>query len=53
MMDAVGVAIASLLPEDYRGAYGDCVDGLDDAREIAGELIGTQAALKGPPHESQ
>jgi 1-acyl-sn-glycerol-3-phosphate acyltransferase len=38
MMDAVGVAIASLLPEDYRGAYGDRVDGLDDARAIAREL---------------
>src|SRR5215831_10562716 len=35
MMDVVGVAIASLLPEEYRGAYGDGVEGLDEARAIA------------------
>jgi len=40
-MDAVGVAIAALLPEDYRGAYGDEVAGLDEARAIARDLIGT------------
>jgi len=34
MMDAVGVAIAALLPEEYRGVYGDDVAGLDEAREI-------------------
>jgi 1-acyl-sn-glycerol-3-phosphate acyltransferase len=38
MMDVVGVAIASLLPEEYRGAYGDGVDGLDEARVIARDL---------------
>jgi len=41
MMDAVGVAIAALLPEDYRGAYGDEVTGLDEARVIARDLIST------------
>jgi 1-acyl-sn-glycerol-3-phosphate acyltransferase len=38
MMDVVGVTIAALLPEDYRGAYGDRVGGLDEARHIAGRL---------------
>jgi 1-acyl-sn-glycerol-3-phosphate acyltransferase len=41
MMDAVGVAIAALLPEDYRGAYGDEVTGLEEARVIARDLIST------------
>jgi 1-acyl-sn-glycerol-3-phosphate acyltransferase len=40
MMDVVGLAIAALLPEDYRGAYGDGVEGLDEARVIAQDLIG-------------
>jgi 1-acyl-sn-glycerol-3-phosphate acyltransferase len=39
MMDAVGVVIAALLPEEYRGAYGEQVAGLDEAREIARHLI--------------
>jgi hypothetical protein len=41
MMDAVGVAIAALLPEDYRGAYGDEVAGLEEARAIACDLMST------------
>jgi 1-acyl-sn-glycerol-3-phosphate acyltransferase len=35
MMDVVGVAIAALLPEEYRGAYSDRAEGLDEARQIA------------------
>jgi len=38
MMDVVGVTIAGLLPEEYRGAYGDHVEGLDEARAIAQQL---------------
>lgn len=34
MMDSVGLAIAAVLPPDYRGAYGDQVAGLDDARRL-------------------
>jgi len=34
MMDAVGLAIAEVLPPDYRGAYADDVAGLDDARRL-------------------
>jgi 1-acyl-sn-glycerol-3-phosphate acyltransferase len=41
MMDVVGVAIAALLPEEYRGAYGDHVAGLDEAREIARDIFNT------------
>ena len=41
MMDVVGLAIAALLPEEYRGAYGDGVEGLDEAREIARDIIAT------------
>jgi 1-acyl-sn-glycerol-3-phosphate acyltransferase len=41
MMDVVGLAISALLPEDYRGAYGDEVAGLDEARVIARDLVGT------------
>jgi hypothetical protein len=40
MMDVIGLAIAALLPEDYRGAYGDGVEGLDEARLIAHDLMG-------------
>jgi len=41
MMDAVGVAIASLLPASYRGAYGEPGDpDLGDARRIASEVFG-------------
>lgn len=32
LMDAVGIAIAELLPEDYKGVYGPGVEGLDQAR---------------------
>jgi 1-acyl-sn-glycerol-3-phosphate acyltransferase len=34
MMDAVGLAIAAVLPPDYRGAYGDSVADLDRARRV-------------------
>jgi len=34
MMDVVGVMIATLLSEEYRGAYGDGAEDLDEAREI-------------------
>ena len=38
MMDVVGLAIAALLPVEYRGAYHDDVAGLDEARRILREL---------------
>jgi 1-acyl-sn-glycerol-3-phosphate acyltransferase len=41
MMDVVGLVIAALLPEEYRGAYDDGVDGLDEARAIERDLIST------------
>jgi len=34
MMDAVGLAVAELLPLEYRGAYADDVRDLDDARRL-------------------
>lgn len=34
VMDCIGLAIAALLPEQYRGAYGDHVPDLDDARHV-------------------
>jgi 1-acyl-sn-glycerol-3-phosphate acyltransferase len=34
VMDAVGVAVAALLPERYRGVYGDETRGLDEARQV-------------------
>ena len=34
MMDAVGLAVAELLPPEYRGAYADDVRDLDDARRL-------------------
>jgi len=33
------VAIAGLLPEEYQGAYGDQVAGLEEARTIARDLV--------------
>jgi 1-acyl-sn-glycerol-3-phosphate acyltransferase len=38
VMDTVGVAIARLLPGEYRGAYADDADGLERARAVADEL---------------
>jgi 1-acyl-sn-glycerol-3-phosphate acyltransferase len=40
MMDAVGLAIAAALPADYRGAYGDDVPGLEEARLVLSHLRG-------------
>jgi 1-acyl-sn-glycerol-3-phosphate acyltransferase len=40
MMDAVGVAIARLLPPEYQGAYADSEPGLDDARRVASGVFG-------------
>jgi 1-acyl-sn-glycerol-3-phosphate acyltransferase len=34
MMDAVGIAIADLLPDDYKGVYGSSAEGLDEARRV-------------------
>jgi len=39
MMDTVGVAIAELLPPEFRGAYGDDVADLDDARRLRHDLL--------------
>ena len=38
MMDVVGLAIAGRLPMTYRGAYGDHIAGLDEARRLLREL---------------
>ena len=38
MMDVIGIMIAALLPDEYRGAYGDRAEDLDEAREIVGKL---------------
>ena len=38
MMDAIGLAIAELLPPEYRGAYGDDVAALGDARRLLRDL---------------
>ncbi len=40
MMDTVGLAIASLLPADYRGAYADEAADLDDAGRLLRSLSG-------------
>ena len=40
MMDVVGLAIAQLLPEDYRGAYADTVGDLEAARQLLKQLTG-------------
>jgi len=34
MMDGIGLAIASMLPPEYRGAYGDDTAELDEARRL-------------------
>jgi 1-acyl-sn-glycerol-3-phosphate acyltransferase len=34
IMDAVGLAVAQLLPPEYRGAYADDAPDLDDARRL-------------------
>jgi 1-acyl-sn-glycerol-3-phosphate acyltransferase len=41
MMDVVGVVIAALLPEEYRGAYGDRAEDFDEARAIARDIGAT------------
>lgn len=38
MMDAVGLAIADLLPQEYRGAYAGHAPDLDEARLLHGRL---------------
>jgi 1-acyl-sn-glycerol-3-phosphate acyltransferase len=40
MMDVAGLAIARLLPSEYRGAYADDVPDLDDARRSLRDLMG-------------
>jgi 1-acyl-sn-glycerol-3-phosphate acyltransferase len=37
-MDAIGFAVADLLPERYRGVYSSARDGLEEARAVADEL---------------
>lgn len=41
MMDAVGVAIARLLPPEYGGVYADGDATLDDARAVANTVFGS------------
>lgn len=38
IIDAVGLAIAELLPEEYQGAYGDSADDIADARRVLASL---------------
>jgi 1-acyl-sn-glycerol-3-phosphate acyltransferase len=38
MMDAIGLAIAALLPAEYQGAYGPDAAGLDEARSLLAAL---------------
>ena len=33
-MDVVGLAIAGLLPDDYKGVYAPEAEGLDEARRV-------------------
>jgi len=40
MMDVVGLAIAGLLPDDYKGVYAPDVEGLDEARSVLGIVHG-------------
>jgi 1-acyl-sn-glycerol-3-phosphate acyltransferase len=44
MMDAVGLAIAQLLPPEYQGAYADSVPHLDAARRVLHGLFDSGAA---------
>jgi 1-acyl-sn-glycerol-3-phosphate acyltransferase len=44
MMDAVGFAIANLLPPDYRGAYASGAPALEEAQAIARDLFGAGPA---------
>ena len=37
-MDVIGLAIAQVLPPEYRGAYGDQMPDLDEARNLIGDL---------------
>ena len=39
MMDGIGLAIAHQLPLEYRGAYGDDAEDLDDARRLLRSLF--------------
>ena len=39
MMDGVGLAIAQLLPPEYRGAYSDDMIDLGDARRLLRTLF--------------
>lgn len=39
MMDAVGLAIAALLPPEFRGAYADDAADLGDARRVRHDLV--------------
>lgn len=45
-MDAIGVAIARLLPPQYRGVYADDLPDHAEAREIADAVFGPEAAAK-------
>ncbi|HVU00743.1 MAG TPA: 1-acyl-sn-glycerol-3-phosphate acyltransferase [Polyangiaceae bacterium] len=40
VMDAIGVAIADLLPESYRGEYAESAPDLDEARRIGRSVFG-------------
>jgi 1-acyl-sn-glycerol-3-phosphate acyltransferase len=40
IMDCIGLAIAALVPDEYRGAYSDLAPDLDDARRLWREVSG-------------
>ena len=39
IMDTIGVAIAAVLPPDFKGAYGNGQVNMDDARRLHHELF--------------
>jgi hypothetical protein len=39
MIDAIGLAIAALLPETFRGVYADAAPGLEAARRVLREAV--------------
>ena len=43
-MDAIGVAIARLLPPEYRGVYADDTSELAEARAVADAVLGAPSA---------
>ena len=49
MMDAIGVAIADVLPPDYRGRYGESAEDLGEARRVLSETRRAAQSSAGDP----